>query len=265
MGVAKSASPPATPVGDLPAFLHIQVKHVVGEPGSDRLRLPVVLSGRVEVTSTVDPDSIQPAGDGTHTAMVATDEQFGVDAAGGQFAIAAEGIDQFYRVGRELDAAGCGCAGAVFKPFGTVGSVAVDTFRQGRADDAGFGSGVSDGTAVVDHASDETLSSFRGQWGVSVDYWNGSLSAEWFLLHHPSCSPWARSFIPDWCLQRHDPQQLAGTGVDLGIPILVAFASAIPQRLVHGALRATYRGATSRLCITLRSSPSTRRRRVRQP
>jgi hypothetical protein len=64
-------SPPAAPVRDLPDFLHVEVEHVAGEPGGDLPDCPVVLSGRVQVTTSADPESFQPAGYRAYAATMA--------------------------------------------------------------------------------------------------------------------------------------------------------------------------------------------------
>ena len=111
--------------------------------------------------------------------------------------IATPAIDELQHLQGDSCGAGCWCAGAVFKPVGAFGPIAGHPFRECGAGDAGFSGDVSDGPAACEDAGDEALSSFRGQWGVSVGHRSGSLSAGWLLRHHPSCSPGARSFIPD--------------------------------------------------------------------
>src|SRR5690606_40379515 len=59
-------------------------------------------------------------------------------------------------------------ARAVFQGFGTVGAIAVDPFRQSRAGDAGFGSVVGDGSAIIFDTLDQAESSGRGQRRITV-------------------------------------------------------------------------------------------------
>src|SRR5690606_9126743 len=54
---------PATAVGDAPDLLHVQVDHVPGMLGGDRLDLPVHLAVRVDEPPAAQPELSQVAGD----------------------------------------------------------------------------------------------------------------------------------------------------------------------------------------------------------
>ena len=154
------------------------------------------------------PESLQPAEHGAQAAVAVQVGQLEMDAASRPLVIATETVDQLEPFERHPGRAGCWCARATLKPFDVVGPVACHPFGQRGAGGTSFSGDVSDGQAALNDAGDETLSSLRGQQGVSVGHRNGPRSAERLIRHHPSRSPWARSFIPVRWLQRHNPQHL---------------------------------------------------------
>lgn len=81
-------------VGDRAHLLHIEVDHVSGPGGADASRGPAgVLSLRGEVAQPGDSESVLPAADGAQTDRHGAVGQVAVDASGGPFVLAPEGLD----------------------------------------------------------------------------------------------------------------------------------------------------------------------------
>ena len=143
------------------------------ETGDDLPGPTVVLPGRVEVPAARDPEALQPASDGADAVVVAAVGELESDPAGRPFAVSSPRVDEFEDLDRWPRGSSCWGAGAVFQGFGTVVAVAVDPLRQSRAGDAGSGSDMGDGSAIIFDTLDQTESSGRGQRRITVGHGTG--------------------------------------------------------------------------------------------
>ena len=219
-------------VGDASDFLDVDVDHVAGPAGDDRLGHPVGLSVGVDESAAIEYQGGQVPRHGAPTDAHAELAELEGNPCRRPFALAAHRFD----LGDDLGAGGGGLVPWSRRPVlqaqFTELTETVDPLRRAGPRDAHLGGDMRDRTMST--TGDTTTAAFNRQRSITVSHGRvpSPGGTRGLAISHPAAEgPVLLTSRPWRCLQRHDPQQLTVSRPDVaavyGSSSLVGFWKAI--------------------------------------